>query len=168
MTDKPEKTDLKGNTGWSPGTKIIIGIVALLVVITFIAIITLTVVVLDSQAGTSFPYRTSYRVTLPDGEPVSIGTTKILVLTYENEVVTEVDGVKEKLMVGQERVISPHYARISALGIPLMDSDFQITLNYLGTSGKDALFDLTVKTSKQIPEIIVRRLIPPGMNAQPI
>ena len=48
---------------------------------------------------------------------------------------TSVDGTKEKLVVGQERVISPHFARISALGVPLIDTDFQITLKYLGFRG---------------------------------
>ena len=168
MTNTAEKTDSSGKAGWGTGTKILIGIIGLVVVISVIAVVTLTIAVINSQTGTSFPYSTSYRVTLPDGEPVTIGSTRILVVTYENEAVTEVDGVKEKLMVGQERVISPRYARISALGVPLMDTDFQITLKYLGTSGKNALFDLTVKTSKQVPEMIIRRLLPPNMNAQPV
>ncbi|OPY37412.1 MAG: hypothetical protein A4E35_01328 [Methanoregula sp. PtaU1.Bin051] len=168
MTNAIEKKDPPSDAGWSTGTKIAIGVVALIVVITFFAIITLTVIVLDTQNGGSFPYSTSYRVTLPDGEPVTIGATRILVVTYGDEVLTEVDGVKEKLVVGQERIISPHYAQVSTMGLPVMDTDFQITLKYLGTSGKNALFDLTIRTSDQIPEILLRRLIPPGMNAVPV
>jgi len=168
MTNSAEKTDSSGNAGWGIGTKILLGVLALVAIIAVLAIVTLTVAVIESQTGTSFPYSTSYRVSLPDGEPVTIGTTKILVVTIDNEAITEVDGNKEKLVVGQERIINPRYARISALGIPLMDTDFQITLRYLGTSGDNALFDMTVKTSKQVPEMVIRKLIPPGMNAVPV
>jgi hypothetical protein len=169
MTDTPtEKTTPQEKQGWGLGTKILLGIIALIVVISVLAVVTLTVAVLDSQTGTSFPYTTSYRVSIPDGQPVTMGSTKILVMTYENEVVTEVDGVKEKLVVGQERVISPRYARVSALGVPLMDTDFQITLKYLGTSGKNALFDMNIKTSRQVPEMVISKLIPPSMGAVPV
>ncbi|PKL65714.1 MAG: hypothetical protein CVV32_00495 [Methanomicrobiales archaeon HGW-Methanomicrobiales-3] len=165
-TEKTEKKEQSGGLGFK--TKILLGIIALIVVVALLAVVTLTVAVIDSQTGTSFPYSTTYRVSIPDGEPVTMGTTKILVLTFENEAVTEVDGVKEKLVVGQERVISPRYARVSSLGVPLMDTDFQITLKYLGTSGNNALFDMTVKTSKQVPELVISKLIPSGMNAVPV
>jgi len=169
MTDiTSENTASQEKAGWSLWTKILLGVIALVAVVAILAVVTLTVAVIDSQTGTSFPYSTTYRVSIPDGEPVTMGTTKILVLTYENEAVTEVDGVKEKLVVGQDRVISPRYARVSSLGVPLMDTDFQITLKYLGTSGNNALFDMTVKTSKQVPEMVLSKLIPSGMNAVPV
>ncbi|MFA6226029.1 MAG: hypothetical protein WC620_07625 [Methanoregula sp.] len=168
MTNTAEKSDPSGISGWSLGTKVLVGIIALVVVVSILAVITLTAAVIDSQTGTSFPYSTSYRVSLPDGQQVSIGTTKILALTMPDGVDVSVDGTKEKLTVGQERIINPHYARITVLGVPLMDADFQITLKYLGPSGSNALFDLTVRTSKQIPEMVISKLIPPSMGAQPI
>jgi hypothetical protein len=167
MPNYPEKHG-QGRNGWSTGTKVLVGILCLIAVISVIAVITLTVAVIESETGTSFPFSTSYRVSLPDGEPVTIGNTRIIVMIIGDSVDTSVDGNKEKLTVGQERVISPHFARISALGVPLIDTDFQITLKYLGSSGNNALFDMTVKTSKQIPELVLRRLIPANMNAQPV
>ena len=168
MVNNSSLSEKKENAGWSTGTRILVGIIALVILISVIVIVTLTIAVLDSQAGTSFPYSTSYRVSLPDWEPVTIGNTNILVLAMPDGVDTSVDGIKEKLTVGQNRVISPHSARISALGIPLIDTDFQITLKYLGASGNNAQFDMTVKTSKQIPELVIRRIIPANMNAQPM
>jgi len=156
------------SAGWGLGTKILVGIIALVVIVSVLAVITLTVAVIDSQTGTSFPYSTTYRITLPDGEPVSVGSTKILAMTMPDGVDVSVDGNKEKLMVGQERIISPRYARVSALGVPLMDTDFRITLKYLGPSGKNALFDMNIQTSKQVPEMVISKLIPPGMGAQPV
>lgn len=168
MSDSTENMRSPGKTGWGLGTKVLVGILGLIAVIAVIAVVTLTVAVVESQTGTSFPYITTYRVSLPDGEPVTIGSTRILALTMPDGVDVSVDGNKEKLTVGQERIIKPRYARISALGVPLMDTDFQITLKYLGASGNNALFDMTVKTSKQVPEMVVRKLLPPSMNAQPV
>ncbi|NLD57538.1 MAG: hypothetical protein GX651_05315 [Methanomicrobiales archaeon] len=168
MTDiTRENTAVEKTAGWSLGTKVLLGIIGLVVVVAVLAAVTLTVAVIGSGSGTSFPYSTTYRVSVPDGEPVMIGTTKILVMTYEDEVVSEVDGVKEKLVVGQVRTINPRNARVTALGIPLMDTDFQMTLKYLGPSGDNALFDLTIQTSKQIPELVITKLIPSSMNAVP-
>jgi hypothetical protein len=168
MANNPVDAESEGVQGLSRGTKILVGIIIAIVLVALIAVFTLTVAVMETQAGTSFPYITSYKVTLPDGQPVSIGNTRITVMTYGNELVADVDGTKEKLVVGQQRVISPHSARITALGIPLLDTDFQITLTYLGQTGNNANFDLTVKTSKQVPEFMLRPLIPANMNAQPV
>ena len=168
MTNTNEKSNPSGIGGWSLWTKVLVGIIAIVAVVSILAVVTLTIAVIDSQTGTSFPYTTSYRVSLPDGQPITIGTTNILALTMPDGVDVSVDGTKEKLTVGQERIISPRYARISALGVPLMDTDFQITLKYLGPSGNNALFDMTVKTSKQVPEMVISKLIPPSMGAQPI
>ena len=168
MPDNPVEAESEQLTGLSTRAKILVGIVIVIFIIAIAAAFTLTVAVIGTQTGTSFPYVTSYKVTLPDGQPVSIGTTRITVMTYGNEVVADVDGTKEKLVVGQQRVISPHSARITALGIPLLDTDFQITLTYLGQTGNNANFDLTVKTSKQVPEFMLRPLIPANMNAQPV
>jgi hypothetical protein len=85
-----------------------------------------------------------------------------------NEVATSVDGTKESLAIGQERTINARNARISALGIPVIDTDFQIVLKYIGPSGNNALFDMKIMTSRQVPEFLIRRIIPAGMGAQPI
>jgi hypothetical protein len=168
MTNPTEKPNTSENAGWGTWTKVLLGIIAVVAVVSILAVVTLTVAVIDSETGTSFPYSTSYRVSLPDGQPVTIGTTSILVLTMPDGVDVSVDGTKEKLTVGQERIITPRYARITALGVPLMDTDFQITLKYLGPSGSNALFDMTVRTSKQVPEMVISKLIPPSMGAQPV
>ena len=168
MSNIPAHAEQDSNKGFSTMTKVLLGILGLIAIVCVVAVVTLTIAVIESPTGTSFPYSTSYRVSLPDGELVTIGNSKIIVMVMGDSVDTSVDGNKEKLAVGEERVISPHFARISALGVPLIDTDFQITLKYLGASGKNALFDLTIKTSKQVPDLILKRLIPSNMNAQTI
>jgi hypothetical protein len=168
MADTKQTTGSQGTGGWSTGTKVLLGIIALVIVIAVLAVVTLTIAVLDTKAGTEFPYSTNYRVTLPDGERITIGSSSILVTSYDNELIAEVDGTKEKLVVGQQRVLAPRHAKITVMGVPIIDTDFQITLTYLGSTGSTANFDMTVKTSSQVPELIIRRLIPASMNAQPI
>ncbi|GAB6284799.1 MAG: hypothetical protein STSR0009_09990 [Methanoregula sp.] len=168
MANNPVEAESEGLKGLGKGTKILVGVIIAIVLIALVAVFTLTIAVMETDAGGQFPYVTTYRVTLPDGEPVSIGNTRISVMAYENEVVTDVDGTKEKLVVGQQRVISPHKARVVALGVPVMDTDFQIVLTYRGQTGKNANFDLTLKTSQQVPEVLLRRLLPQNMNAQPV
>ena len=159
---------IKEKKGWGLGTKILLWLIAIIVVIAVIAVLTLSVTVINQPTGNSFPYTTTYRVSLPDSQPITIGNSNIIVLTMGNEVDTSVDGSKERLAIGQERTISPRYARISALGVPVIDTDFKIVLKYIGSSGNNALFDMRVMTSRQVPEILIRQIIPPGMGAQPI
>ena len=98
---------IKEKQGWSLGTRILLWLIAIVVIVSVIAVLTLTVAVLETPTGTSFPYTTTYRVSIPDSETVMFGNSKILVLTMGNEVDTSVDGVKERLAIGQERTISP-------------------------------------------------------------
>ena len=167
MPDVPSHKSGQKKEGWSMGKTIAVVILLILVVI-ITAVLTLDVSVSEARDGGDFPYATNYRVALPDGEPVNIGSIRIVVMSYENEVVTDVDGSREKLVVGQERVISPRHARITLLGMPVMESDFQITLIYRGTTGNKDNFDMTVKTSRQVPDFLLNRLIPPNMNARPL
>jgi hypothetical protein len=168
MAEVTKKPESEGKSGWSTGTKVLLGIVALIVVIATLAVVTLTIAIIDTRVGTEFPYSTNYHVTLPDGEPITIGSSHILVTSYNNELIADVDGTKEKLVVGQQRVTSPRHAQVTVIGMPVIDTDFQITLTYLGSTGSNANFDMTVKTSAQVPELVIRRLIPPAMNAQPV
>lgn len=168
MAESEKSREPQGTKGWSTGTKALVGIVVLILVLATLAVFTLTVVVMGSLSESSLPYTTNYRVTLPDGEPVTIGSSHILVASYENELFCDVDGTKEKLVVGQQRVISPKHAKVTVLGIPIIETDFEIALTYLGSTGKNANFDMSVKTSTQVPEMVIRYIIPSSMHAQPM
>ena len=145
-----------------------LGILAGVIIVVVAAIfLTLTVTVTTDVSGKSLPYITSYHVALPDGEAVTIGSSRVAVMAYNNSVTTDVDSNREQLVVGQTRVISPRHARITTLGIPLYNADFQITLKYLGSTGTKDNFDLTVKTSQQVPTFLLDRLMPASVNAQP-
>ena len=103
---------IKEKKGWGLGTRILLWLIAIVVVVSIIAVLTLSVAVLNQPTGSSFPYTTTYRVSLPDSQPVTIGNSNILVVAIGNEVDTVVDGNKERLAIGQERTdqctLCPH------------------------------------------------------------
>jgi hypothetical protein len=155
-----------GRTG--SGRTILIAAIVILIAVIAVAALTLTVTTTGAGSGTAFPYTTMYAISFPEGEPIAIGTTRIIVLSYNNEMVTDVDGEREKLVVGEDRTFAPRHARITVAGIPVLDSDFQILMKYKGVRDSRAYFDLTVRTEKQVPENLVKRLLPPAVDARPV
>ncbi len=145
-----------------------IGVLAgVIIVIVAAVFLTLNISVTTDVSNKNLPYVTAYHVALPDGQAVMIGSSRIAVMAYNDSVTTDVDGNREQLVVGQTRIISPRHAKITTLGIPLYDADFQITLTYLGSTGTKDNFDLTVKTSQQVPSFLLDRLMPASVNAVP-
>lgn len=154
--------------GMSMKSKLIIGITGLLIVILIVAFLTIGVTTTTVSEGASFPYTTTYGVSFPEGETITIGNTHIIVLSYENEMVADIDGDREKLVVGETREMAPRHAKVTILGTPLLETDFQILLTYKGVNDNRAYFDLTVKTEKQVPDFLLRRLLPSEIDARPV
>ncbi|MEN6395172.1 MAG: hypothetical protein ABFC78_01655 [Methanoregula sp.] len=167
MTDHPPHAASRDNGGMQKSTKLLIGVIAgIIIVIVAAALLTFSISVTTGVSGESLPFVTHYNVALPDGDAVTIGSSRIAVMAYNDSVTTDVDGNREQLVVGQTRVISPRHAKITTLGIPLYNADFQFTLKYLGSTGINDNFDLTVKTSQQMPTFLLDRLMPASVNAK--
>jgi hypothetical protein len=49
-----------------------------------------------------------------------------------------------------------------------MDTNFQINLKYKGERDNRAYFDMAVHTSKQVPDILLRQLLPNEIDARPV
>lgn len=150
------------------GTKIALGLIAVVIVVLIAALLTISVTTTMVGGSAGFPYTTTYAVSFPEGKTIAIGNTHILVLSYNNEMVADVDGEREKLVIGEDRVIAPRHARITTLAIPVLETDFQILLNYKGVRDERAYFDLLVKTEKQVPDYLLRRLLPGEIDARPV
>ncbi len=152
----------------SRSAKVSIALISVLIVILVTAFFSITVATTGPTGGAAFPYTTMYAVSFPEGQQMVIGSTHIVVLSFENEMVADVDGVREKLAVGEDRTFAPRHARVTVLGIPLLDTDFQILMKYKGVRDNRAYFDLAVKTEKQVPEYLLKRLLPAEMDARPM
>jgi hypothetical protein len=155
--------------GMGTGVKIVIYLIVLAIIVAVVAWFSLNVTVTNVSPGTSLPFTTNYGVTFPEGQTITIGNTHINVLSYQNEIISDIDGDRQKLVVGEDRVISERRAVITTLGvITLVDTNFQINLKYKGNRDNVAYFDMAVHTSRQVPDMLLKQLLPAEINAQPI
>src|SRR5208283_4895827 len=115
--------------------------------------------------GGLLPFEKHYLVSFPDGDAVMIGRSRIAGMGYKRAGFFGVGGKPEELATGQTRLISPRHATISIFGIPIYNADFQITLQYLGSTGTKDNFDLTVAASQKIPPFLLDRLVPSSVKA---
>ena len=165
--EKSERKEM-GKRGMSLKGKILLVIIGIIIVALIVAFLTINVSTTAVSEAASFPYTTTYGVSFPEGETIAIGNTHILVLSYENEMVADIDGDREKLVVGEDRILSPRHARVTILSVPVIETDFQITMKYKGVRENRAYFDLMVKTEKQFPDFLLRRLLPNEIDARPV
>jgi hypothetical protein len=149
------------------GTGIIIALVVIIIVFAAIAWFSMSETVTSVTPGTPLPFTTNYAVSFPEGQTTTLGNSRINVMWFENELITDIDGAKQKLVVGEERVISERRGVIKALGvIPLMDTNYVINLKYKGERDGRAYFDMAVHTSKQVPDILLKRMLPAEIDAR--
>jgi hypothetical protein len=149
------------------GTGIIIALVVIVIVFAAIAWFSMSETVTSVTPGTPLPFTTNYAVSFPEGQTTTLGNSRINVMWFENELITDIDGAKQKLVVGEERVISERRGVIKALGvITLMDTNYVINLKYKGERDGRAYFDMAVHTSKQVPDILLKRMLPPEIDAR--
>jgi hypothetical protein len=151
------------------GGKILLGVIIIIILIFLAALLTLNVAVTNPVTGISMPFASKYSVTFPIGQQVTIGNTHITVLTYQNELLSNIDGDQQKLLEGQDRMTPERRATVTTLGaVTLVDTDFQIDLQYQGQRDNLAYFNLIIYTSKQVPDFLLRMLLPSSINASPI
>jgi len=162
-----ERARNKGNGGF--GMKVILGIIVLVIVILAVSLLTLTVSVTNVTPGNALPFTTNYGVSFPEGQTITIGNTHINVLSFQNELISDIDGDRQKLVVGEDRIISERHAVITTLrAITLMETNFKIDLKYKGERDNRAYFDMAVHTSKQVPDMLLKQLLPPEIDARAI
>jgi hypothetical protein len=164
-----ENARKKQQGGLGTGIKIVISLIVLAIVIAVVAWLSLNVAVTNVTPGNALPFTTNYGVSFPEGQTITIGNTHINVLSYQNEIISDIDGDRQKLVVGEDRIIGERRAVITTLGaITLMDTNFKIDLKYKGERDNRAYFDMAVHTSKQVPDMLLKQLLPPEIDARPI
>ena len=148
-------------------TWIIIALVVIVIVFAAIAWFSMSETVTSVTPGTPLPFTTNYAVSFPEGQTTTLGNSRINVIWFENELITDIDGAKQILVVGEERNISERRGIMKALGvITLMDTNYAINLKYKGERDGRAYFDMAVHTSKQVPDILLKRMLPPEIDAR--
>jgi hypothetical protein len=163
-----EKARQKAKGGGS-GITILLGVILLVIILIAAAFLTLNVTTTTVAPGFSMPFTTNYGVSFPEGQTITIGNTHINVLSNQGLIITDIDGDKQNMVVGETRGISERRAVITTLGvITLLDTHFQIDLVYKGERDNRAYFDMAVHTSQQVPDFLIRQLLPNEIDATPI
>jgi hypothetical protein len=159
----------KSTEGWGMGVKIIASLVVIAIIVAIVALLTLSVSVMPATTNYAMPFTTNYAVTFPEGQAIAIGSSQMTVLSYQNELISDIDGDRQKLVIGEDRVISERRALITTFGvIKLMDTNFQINLKYKGNRDNLAYFDMSIHTSQQVSDMLLSRLLPAEIHAQPM
>lgn len=70
-------------------------VIVILVVV--VAFLTLSVSVTNVSPGNPLPHTTNYGVTFPEGQTISIANTHINVLSYQNELISDIDATGRNL-----------------------------------------------------------------------
>jgi hypothetical protein len=164
-----EKSREKPAGGWGMGMKLIVSLIVLALIVVVVALLTLSVSVMPVATSYALPFTTNYAVTFPEGQSIAIGNSHMTVLSYQNELISDIDGDRQKLVVGEDRVISERRAVITTFGvITLMDTNFKINLKYKGNRDNLAYFDMAIHTSQQVPDLLLKQLLPAEIHAQPM
>jgi len=144
----------------------VIAIIVIVIIAAAIAWYSISATITEVTPGIALPFTTNYAVSFPEGQTVTIGNSHINVLSDQNEVITDIDGNRQKLQVGDQRIIPERRGRITVFGVTLADVNYKITLTYKGERDNRAYFDMTVVTSKQVPDMLLNRLLPGGIDAR--
>jgi len=164
----PGDEQRSGNKRGGAGLKIAAVIIILIVIVVAAALLTLNITVMDATPGVPMPFSTSYGVSFPEGQTITIGNVQISTLANQGVIITSIDGDKQNMAVGDQRVISERRAVITTLGaVTLIDTHFQITLTYKGERDNRAYYDMLVQTSAQVPDLLLNHLLPSSIDARP-
>jgi hypothetical protein len=161
-----ERARQKAKGGSGTGVKIVILLLVLVIIAAAIAWFSVSVTNTSVTPGIALPFTTNYAVSFPEGQTVTLGNNHINILSVQNEVITDIDGDRQKLAVGEKRVIPERRGKITILGVTLLDTNYVITLTYKGERDNRAYFDMAVQTSKQVPDMLLKRLLPPEIDAR--
>ncbi|MFA5296424.1 MAG: hypothetical protein WC382_13035 [Methanoregulaceae archaeon] len=148
---------------------IALAVIVLIIVFILAAVLTLSVQPdLPPESGAVYPYTTTYQVLLPDGQPIAIAGTTIIVLTVDDELFLRIGDQNEKFVVGQTKTISERKAVFRSLGFSILSTNYRIDTTYLGRSGDRADFFLIIRTSRQVPSFLIDRILPGEIRARPV
>ncbi|HVP24632.1 MAG TPA: hypothetical protein VMS81_01475 [Methanomicrobiales archaeon] len=152
------------------GLKWVLYAAVVILIILAAAYLTLGVVISEAPPAASYPYTTTYFVSLPNSQVVTIGNTEIIAVPSENSdrVTLSINKEPKDMGIGETRVVQERRAIITALAVKVMDFDFRVDATYQGKSGTTSQFYLAFRTSKQVPSFLIERLLPPGVHATPV
>lgn len=148
---------------------IIVAVLLFIVIIGIVGWLTLSLSATTiSDNAALYPYTVTYDVLMPEGEQISIGGTDLVILTAGDDALMKIGDTREKIILDEVRTISKRKAVIKTLGIPLLETNYQVDVRYLGIKDGKAHFLMKVMTSRQVPEFLLAKVLPPSIMAVPV
>jgi hypothetical protein len=110
-----ERARQKAKGSSRTGMKIVLLLIVLAIAAVAIAWFSVSVTITEVTPGIALPFTTNYAVSFPEGQTITLGNSHITVLSLQNEVITDIDGNREKLVVGEQRIIPERRGKITAM-----------------------------------------------------
>jgi len=130
----------------------------------------MTMTILPDQPGSPgipLPYSTTFQVSLPEGEKVSIGNLEMTALQTGEGIILKIGDRREEMVRGEEREISDRNATILLFGQPVYTTGYRLVVTWKGMDQDRAIFSITMKTSRQVPDWLISRVLPGEIQASP-
>lgn len=146
-----------------------VGLIILVVMGVLTALI-LTLTIAADQPGVSgatYPYSTTFRVSLPEGETVRVGDLDILALKAGDTIALRIGDRREEMDPGETRDVADRTVAVKALGQTVFQTGYRLKVTWTGMEGRDLIFRVTLLSSRQIPDWLISRVMPAEIQAVP-
>ncbi len=146
----------------------VIGVIVVFFILVAAAWFSLSVVAdLPVTSDKPYPYTVTYHVSVPDGKELTIGGVPFLAVSAGDEAIVKSGETRERIKVNETRTIAERRAKVTTLGIPVIDTNYRMNVTFSGTRGEFDVFDISLQTSSQVPSFLLDRTVPAGMAARP-
>jgi hypothetical protein len=158
--------------GWLREHRLLIAILIIIILViglAFAAILTLTISPDNpGNPGAAYPYKTSFQVSLPEGQTVKIGDLPLTALSYGRQITLKIGDRREEMKSGEVREIADRTAVIKMFGKPVFETGYRLSATWTGIINNQAQFKVSLQTSRQVPDWLVRRMLPTDIQASPV
>ncbi|WP_319579269.1 hypothetical protein [uncultured Methanospirillum sp.] len=179
MTNRPDPAgpNAGGPTKWrdlemkdSNRRTLIAVLILIIVVVGAVGAALLTLQITPDQVGAGdsvYPYTTTYQASLPDGERVRVGSLDILAMQTGDKIALRIGDHREEMKLGETRQIGKRVFSIRVFGVPAFETGYQLDATWTGVQKDKEIFRIVLKTSRQVPEWLMSRIIPGSIEAVP-
>ncbi|PKL59103.1 MAG: hypothetical protein CVV33_09560 [Methanomicrobiales archaeon HGW-Methanomicrobiales-4] len=142
----------------------------ILVVVGILTSVIMTLTIIPDQpgiSGTLYPYTTTFRVSLPEGETVKVGNLDILALRTGDTIALRIGDRREEMDLREMREVADRTVTVKTLGKTAFQTGYRLSVTWTGMEGRSAIFRVMLMSNRQIPDWLVSRVMPAEIQATP-
>ncbi len=118
--------------------------------------------------GAGYPYSITFQVSIPEGERLMIGDLDVIALKTGDEMALKIGDHREVMKQGETREVADRTVMIQTLGTRVFQTGYRLSATWMSMQGSDAIFRVTLQTSRQVPECIISRVLPQQIRIVPV